>query len=139
MRRPAAFFPIALALGAIIFVLACSGAVSAQAQETRNTRFPTPFEHIVVIFQENRTPDNLFQGLCAPPFGTRASCSTTPTARQYAIQVDDWLDKTSPTGVTSPETVPLANQYDLSHAHTAFVAQCDLDPATGQCQMDGAA
>jgi hypothetical protein len=50
MRRRAAFFPIALALGAIILVLACSGAVSAQAQETRNTRFPTPFKHVVVIF-----------------------------------------------------------------------------------------
>lgn len=24
----------------------------------------TPIKHVVVIFQENRTPDNLFQGLC---------------------------------------------------------------------------
>jgi hypothetical protein len=23
--------------------------------------------------------------------------------------------------------VPLANKYDLSHAHSAFVAQCDQD------------
>ncbi len=29
----------------------------------------TPFQHIIVIAQENRTPDNLFQGLCAPPYG----------------------------------------------------------------------
>jgi len=28
------------------------------------------FQHVVVIFQENRTCDNLFQGLCTPPFGS---------------------------------------------------------------------
>ncbi|MBV9442959.1 MAG: hypothetical protein JO217_09705 [Acidobacteriaceae bacterium] len=38
----------------------------------------SPFQHIVVIFQENRTPDNLFYGLCSPPYGRAASCSTTP-------------------------------------------------------------
>jgi phospholipase C len=132
MRRPAAFFPIALALGAIILVLACSGAVSAQAQETRNTRFPTPFKHVVVIFQENRTPDNLFQGLCHPPFGDRHSCSTTPTAHQYNISITGWLDKHSPTGVTNPEPVPLGNTYDLSHAHAAFLSMYDGG------RMDGA-
>src|SRR5262249_46427620 len=77
-------------------------------------------------FQENRTPDNLFQGLCAPPFGTASSCSTTPSATQYNIQTKDWLDKHSMTGgVTQPAPVPLGNTYDLSHAHTAFVKMYD--------------
>jgi len=97
------------------------------------------FQHVVVIFQENRTPDNLFQGLCSAPFGSADSCSTNPTSSQYNIQTKNWLDKTSPTGVTQPSTVPLANKYDLSHAHSAFVAQCDTDPITGACKMDGAA
>src|SRR5262249_1572362 len=82
----------------------------------------TSFQHVVVIFQENRTPDNLFQGLCT----SSTICSTTPTTTQYNIQTSNWLDKTSPTGVTQPGTVPLANAYDLSHAHKAFTAQCDL-------------
>jgi len=69
----------------VLLVLACSGAVPAHAKETRNIQFSTPFKHVVVIFQENRTPDNLFQGLCHPPFGHRHSCSNTPTARQYNI------------------------------------------------------
>jgi len=99
---------------------------------------PTNFQHVVVIFQENRTPDNLFQGLCSPPYGTADSCSTTPGPGQYNIQTADWLDKTSPTGKTSPVTIPLANAYDLSHAHSAFVAQCDLQ-SNGTCAMDGAA
>src|SRR5215471_10121683 len=103
----------------LLLVLACFGAVPAQA---RDHRFPTPFKHVVVIFQENRTPDNLFQGLCHPPFGHRHSCSTTPRARQHNISTTGWLDKNSPTGVTDPEPVPLGNTYDLSHAHAAFLS-----------------
>jgi len=83
------------------------------------------FKHVVVIFQENRTPDNLFQGLCSPPFGTANPCSVTPSTSQYNIQTSNSLDKSSATGVTQPSPVPLANKYDLSHAHSAFVTQCD--------------
>ena len=121
----------------LLLVLACFGTVLAQAQDDPRALpaaylrsgtlfhrgpFPTPFKHVVVIFQENRTPDNLFQGLCHPPFGHRHSCSTTPTARQYNISTTGWLDKNSPTGVTDPEPVPLGNTYDLSHAHAAFLS-----------------
>jgi phospholipase C len=97
------------------------------------------FQHVVVIFQENRTPDNLFQGLCSAPFGSADSCSTNPTSSQYNIQTRNWLDKNSSTGVTPPSVVKLSNKYDLSHAHSAFVAQCDQDPLTGACKMDGSA
>jgi phospholipase C len=97
------------------------------------------FQHVVVIFQENRTPDNLFQGLCAAPFGSPASCSTAPTAKQYDIQTANWLNKASSTGVTQPAKVALAIKYDLSHAHSAFVGQCDQDMLTGACKMDGSA
>jgi hypothetical protein len=45
-----------------------------------------PFKHVVVIFQENRTPDNLSQGLCAPPYGTAESCGTAPSSGQYDIK-----------------------------------------------------
>jgi phospholipase C len=96
-----------------------------QAQEIRGIRFPNPLKHVVVIFQENRTPDNLFQGLCHPPFGHRRSCSTTPTKHQYNIATNNWLDKNSPTGFTHPEPVALGNTYDLSHAHSAFLRMFD--------------
>ena len=108
------------------------GACAAAAQDPA-------FQHVVVIFQENRTPDNLFQGLCSAPFGSADSCSTNPNLSQYNIQTRNWLDKNSSTGVTQPGTVALANKYDLSHAHSAFVAQCDQDTVTGTCRMDGAA
>jgi phospholipase C len=96
------------------------------------------FQHVVVIVQENRTPDNLFQGLCVPPYGSANPCSTSPTASQYDIQTGNWLNKKSSTGVTQPSTVALANKYDLSHAHSAFTVMCDADSLTGACKMDGA-
>ncbi|HYX23143.1 MAG TPA: alkaline phosphatase family protein [Thermoanaerobaculia bacterium] len=94
------------------------------------------FSHVVVIIQENRTPDNLFHGLCVSPFGSATSCSTTPTSSQYNVQTSNWKDKTSPGGVIQPTAVALANAYDLSHAHPAWVTQCDL--TAGACLMDGA-
>src|ERR1700746_594836 len=111
-------------------LLLLCGTLLAHAQISR-------FEHVIVIVQENRTPDNLFQGLCRSPFGTSGSCSTTPNSTQYNIQTSNWLDKHSPTGVTQPLPVPLGNTYDLGHSHGAFNSQCDADPA-GACRMDGA-
>ena len=113
-----------------IFRLVCLGSLIAQAQITT-------FQHVVVIVQENRTPDNLFYGLCSTPRGAVNRCSTTPTSSQYNIQTSNWIDKNSPTGVTQPGPVALANKYDLSHAHTAFVNMCDVN-ANGTCKMDGA-
>jgi len=111
-------------------VLICFCAIAAKAQGISS------FKHVVVIIQENRTPDNLFQGLCSGPFGSASSCSTTPGAGQYNIQTNKWL---STSGVTiTPKKVDLANTYDLDHSHTAFLQMCDKD-SSNACRMDGAA
>jgi phospholipase C len=112
-------FPLALA------ALCSTAPASAQI---------TAFQHVIIVVQENRTPDNLFQGLCA----TAGACSTQPSSGQYDIQTTGWLDKTSPAGTTNPKAVPLGVGYDISHIHAAFRAMCDLD-ASGACAMDGAA
>jgi hypothetical protein len=91
------------------------------------------FQHVIVVIQENRTPDNLFQGLCTTP----TACSTRPGPLQYNIQTTAWRDKTSPTGKTNPHANPLGLGYDMWHLHSAFVAMCD--PKNGVCAMDGAA
>jgi phospholipase C len=91
------------------------------------------FDHIIIIVQENRSPDNLFQGLCVPPYGKSTSCSTTPSATQYDIQTKDWVDGSK---TVQPKTVPLAGVYDLGHSHTDWVKMCDLSGST--CKMDGA-
>jgi phospholipase C len=65
-----------------------------------------------VIFQENRTPDNLFHGL---PNADIANTGANSSGQMIPLtQID------------------LANDYDLSHAHSAFVAMYDNG------KMDGA-
>ncbi len=116
----------------VLFLLSFCGAMLAHAQISS-------FQHVIVIVQENRSPDNLFQGLCTSPFGSSKSCSTSPTGSQYDIQTKNWLDKTSSTGTTNPGTVPLNNYYDPDHTHLAFTNMCDLNTKTGVCRMDGGA
>ncbi len=105
---------------------------------TTATRSIPNFQHIIVVIQENRSPDHMFQGLCTPPYGTSNSCSITPSGSQYNIQTSNWLDKTSSTGYTQPSPVALAGGYDLVHSHGGFQAMCDIGP-NGACKMDGAA
>lgn len=107
------------------------GTIFSHAQISR-------FEHVIIIFQENRTPDNLFQGLCGAPYGTVSSCNTKPTGSQYNIQTKNWLDKHSSTGTTQPLPVALANAYDLGHTKKSFDQMCSLNKTTGKCKMDGA-
>jgi phospholipase C len=95
------------------------------------------FTHIILVIQENRTPDNLFYGLCSPPYGTSASCSTKPTGSQYDIQTSDWLDKQASGGIIQPGSIALNNAYDLGHKHSSFTTICDVN-RQGVCQMDGA-
>ncbi len=61
-------------------------------------------QHVVIIMQENRTPDNLFHGLPAQLPGADIANSGLNSQ-----------------GQTIPLTaVALANTYDLSHRHSAF-------------------
>lgn len=83
------------------------------------------FQHIVLIVQENRTPDNLFQGLCLPPYGSTGACGTG--AGQYDIQ-SFGFDKSGNSIALSP--VPLGNSYDPSHSHSAFEAMCNPNRTT---------
>jgi phospholipase C len=74
------------------------------------------FQHIILVIQENRTPDNLFQGLCTPTTNP-IPCSTQPGPGQYNILTTNWLDKTSPTGFTNPHNTRFGIGYDLDHAY----------------------
>jgi len=84
--------------------IACFVALTAHAQYELNI----PIRHIVVIVQENRTPDNLFQGLCSFAPG----CGSGPN--QYDIQ-SSYVDST---GAVQPlQPVGLATAFDLDHTH----------------------
>ena len=65
--------------------------------------------HVVIIFMENRTPDNLFQDPNLIANGADIA-SSGKNSKGQNIQLTP---------------VPLANNYDLSHAHSAFVAEYD--------------
>jgi phospholipase C len=74
------------------------------------------FQHVVVILQENRTPDNLFRGLLGVVPGVDIATSGMNSAGQ-----------TIPLTQTS-----LATNYDLNHSHGSFVEMYDGG------KMDGA-
>jgi phospholipase C len=90
-----------------ILLLAAFAATLAYAQTT--------FQHIIVIVQENRTPDNLFQGLCAAPYGTCPSpYNISPTGSVIVppggnIQV-----------ALTPD--PLYDDLDPDHMNASFVS-----------------
>ena len=73
---------------------------------------PAAIQHVVVIFQENRTPDNLFHGLANADIassGVNSSGQTIPLA-----------------------PLSMVTNFDLSHTHTAFNNMYDNG------KMDGA-
>jgi len=83
------------------------------------------FEHIIVVVQENRTPDNLFQGLCLPPYGSANACGTGP--KQFDIQGYGFDQQGNKVALSA---VPLANVYDPSHSHASFEAMCNPNGIT---------
>jgi phospholipase C len=103
----------------VLLALAASSPVLIRAQVSN-------FQHIVIIYQENRSPDNLFQGLC----GTNRSLCPNP----YDLQNYGTDNKGRSIQLTQ---APLGSLYDPDHTHAAFVKMCHLDATTNQCRMDG--
>ena len=137
-------FPLPFWTGLLLLALL---SLSACGSGSPQTQTGGPIQHVVILFQENRTPDNLFQGLCLAPYGSASTCSTSPSATQFNIQTSNWANNQSSTGVTQPGVIDLGttgqagnpDNYDLSHAHSAFLDMCDLNSTTNACAMDGAA
>jgi hypothetical protein len=85
-------------------LIVCLTASAAHAQYPANN----PIKHIVVIVQENRTPDNLFQGLCTQGPG----CG--PGSNQYHIR-STYVDAAGKRQRLQP--VGLASPFDLDHSY----------------------
>jgi phospholipase C len=117
-RRAALCLSVMLVCTLAIFLTlnGCGGGGSS----TNTAPAPAPatgkIEHVVIIFQENRTPDNLFHDPVLIANGADIASSG--------------LDSS---GASIPLTAtPLGVDYDLSHAHSGFLAMYDGG------KMDGA-
>jgi phospholipase C len=99
-----------LLLGTAGFLISLNGCGGSSANN--NPPPPPPpgkINHVVIIFQENRTPDNLFHDPVLISRGAEIASS----------------GKTS-TGQTIPLTpVPLVTTYDLGHSHHNFLLEWD--------------
>jgi phospholipase C len=99
------------AIGFLSFLL-----IIALAPSWANAKPPLFFKHIIVIIQENRTPDNLFGS--NPSFEPGVEIATSGVNSH---------------GLTLPLTaIPLNDCYDLGHNHPNFEAMYD------DGKMDGA-
>ena len=116
LRRRASTFPRALiaiiAIAAGLTACGGGGGGSPAPPPPSLPNYSQTFKHVVVIFQENRTPDNLFHGF------------------PNADIADSGINSAGQSIQLTP--IALANDYDLSHAHSAFVQMYDGG------KMDGA-
>jgi phospholipase C len=115
MSRTAALFLPAPLLAAAALLLSLNSCAT-NSSGGGSTPPSSKIKHVVVIFQENRTPDNLFHDPVLIANGADVASSGTNSQGQ-----------TVPLTPTS-----LGVDYDLSHAHSAFVAMYDGG------KMDGA-
>lgn len=125
--------------GALILGLMSS---PAAAQIT----YPTPINHVIVVFQENRSVDNLF-GSNSPSnpyylpglvFSTTGQAYTITNGKKTVFTVQAVpLPLASTPG--SAGSIP-ADDYDPSHSHKNFGVACDaplLTDPSNMCAMDG--
>ena len=117
-----------------IFLTICP-AVAAQ--------FPPQIQNIVIVVQENRTPDNLFHSLtpaCPIPFNAAGLTACTPAVSSDCYNIAPCgVSNQSGLPVAVPLTpVPLYGSALPQHSHWSFEKMCDPDPATLECRNDGA-
>ena len=118
MQKPA----VALLSGSVLCSVSlllifnsCGGSSSTQSSGG-NPPPPGKIKHVVIIFQENRTPDNLFQDQVLIGRGADIVQSGTNSQAQTVSLVP----------------IGLATNFDLSHSHDSFYAMYDSG------KMDGA-
>jgi phospholipase C len=118
-RLPLILTSVLLAVAAALLagLNACGGASSSKLHQSAQV------QRVVVIFQENRSTDNLFQGLCIAPYGSPSACGTGQN--QYNI-AQSGLSTTSSTPIPlQPLDLGTAGSnpdyYDLDHSHSGFV------------------
>jgi phospholipase C len=109
-----------LAVSLLLSIDGCAGFSSGGTAAAVSNQIPQgKFQHIVIIFQENRTPDNLFHDPVLIANGADIASSGLNSS-----------------GEVVPLTpTPLGINYDLNHAHSSFVAMYDGGKMDGADQI----
>ncbi|HEY5426966.1 MAG TPA: alkaline phosphatase family protein [Candidatus Tumulicola sp.] len=110
-----------LAFALIVFVAACATqpqsptipSTAASAGLGRHPAKSTPIQHVVIIYQENRTPDDLFQAMAAE-----------------GADIQSWAIDSNGDKVNLKQ-VSLATSYDLGHGHASFIRDYDCGKMDG--------
>jgi phospholipase C len=110
----------------IVICLLCAGTFLLIQNGCGTTR--PAIQHVVIIFQENRTPDNLFQDPILISRGADiAKSGQNSKGKTVTLNKIDL-------GTNGSN----ADEYDLDHSHASFVKMCHVNESTGVCAMDGA-
>jgi phospholipase C len=121
-----------------LLLLLLSGAAFAQFGH-----FPPQIKNVVVIVQENRTPDNLFHFLtpaCTIPADATGydACIPRPVTNTcYDISPCGLSNQSGTVVPVTLKGVPLSGSADPNHSHSGFEHMCDPD-MTFRCRNDGA-
>jgi phospholipase C len=130
------FFSIVLAIVGGFLATGASAQIS----------YPNPIKHVIIVYQENRTVDNLF-GSNSPSnqyylpglvVSTTGQAYTTTNGKKTVFTVNA-VPIPLATTVGSTGSID-ADDYDPSHSHTSWGKACDApvitDPSSS-CAMDG--
>jgi phospholipase C len=115
LRMIALWISLAATAGVLASLQACGGGSSTSSNPPPPPP-PQKIQHVVVIFQENRTPDNLFQD--------RVLIANGADIQNYGI------DSTGAKVLLQP--TPFKTDYDINHSHASFLKMYDGG------KMDGA-
>ena len=114
--RVCLMFVLLSTAGFLLSLNGCGGSAKSRPPGSQ------PIQHVVVIFQENRTPDNLFHDPVLIARGADIASSGVNSQGQTILL--------SPVDLGTTGSNP--QNYDLNHAHLAFVSMYDGG------KMDGA-
>ena len=90
-------------------------------------------QHVVIVIQENRTVDNLFNGYCTP----NGQCANTVATATIVPTPPPSRPSPLPTPTTVPlSAIPLDEPYDITHSSTAFLRSTDCNGSWQNCLMD---
>lgn len=122
--------------------LASFAAQMALAQSAQP--FPPQIKNVIVIVQENRTPDNLFHFLTpACPlanvrFEDQSCIPVAVTTSCYDVSPCGVSNQTGHRRPIQLKPAPLSGAVDPDHSHKGFDEMCDPEPVSLRCRNDGA-